>query len=233
VGTSASASGAPRTPTRKESNARQDRAWSLPRLDLVDIIYTAKDRFGGLEADPGDLYAQDISVTVTGIVWPEAGDTVEVPLGRGQLSVLDLLEIGEDGLWEVLDRSQEWNGYTALLPELGGPLEDKSSLLILDRLDLVPEARGHGLGLHVLARAMETWARPFGAVALKAAPTTIETRGPKWRRGCEALAAYWSQLGFERLGTTQPPLLYADADLGTVWDSWRHFTSTWQSPGLG
>jgi hypothetical protein len=199
--------------------------WPLPKLDQVEIAYSTSDRFGEEEGflEPHEEFAQKVKATVTGVIYAdsESGRTV-VPLGTLAFARIDLTEVGGmDTLSHVFDsHSREWNGYWDVGLRIFGESEDEraddfalaDSLLLLDRLELVPEARGHGLGLHVLARAIRTWGGN-AVVALTAWPPgdgdpRSDALGDEEEAAAgEALARYWSRLGFERQKDARPPVL--------------------------
>lgn len=199
-------------------------AWPLPELNRVEITYKTVDRFGDGSADPCDLHAQVVNGEIVGIVYEEGGDETRVPLGDLQVVLIDLWEMeaaGED-LFNVLDsHSSDWAVFLSLTtgdePELHEGLQ---SLLLLDRVRLVPEARGHGLGLHVLARAIRTWCHE-GLVAAIPAPTEGvdggDGHGPGRDLARAAIARHWEQLGFERLRSDDPEeeiVLFASTESG-------------------
>jgi GNAT superfamily N-acetyltransferase len=203
------------------TESTQTPTWSLPWPDTVEIVYTTRDRYtdhlAGL--DPNVAYAQRIKGTITGITYDHDRDDPEVrtPLGTLSLVSIDVDEAGDE-LLEVLDaESEEWINYDRLAirvmnAQAGDPADGDEDLtmvdsfVIIDRMELVPEARGHGLGLHVLARAIRTWtSQGLALVTLSAWPTdgNVDEDDEEARerrcQGGEALARYWSQLGLERL----------------------------------
>lgn len=72
-------------------------------------------------------------------------------------------------------------------------------VVIPDRLEVVPDARGHGVGLHVLARAIRTWAADSALLALIASPPDRddEDDDEALRVGREQLSRCCRQLGFQ------------------------------------
>jgi GNAT superfamily N-acetyltransferase len=175
--------------------------WSLPTLVRVEITYTTEDRYD--EETPVDesSFPQTIHGEVIGVVYGVGGDDA-VRLGHVELARIDLYEAG-DRLYDVLDsHSGEWESYHSVVRRWDDDetFVPPSFLLILHRLELVEEARGHGLGLHVLARAIRTWARDAQALVVLTAGSSIEREDEdeeRERRASESLSRYWQRLGLE------------------------------------
>jgi GNAT superfamily N-acetyltransferase len=217
-----------------------ERYWPLPELDRVEIEYTVSDLRADTGADPDEEHVQRISGAITGVVYDADGSSLVVPLGRLELGRIDLDRLDEEGesLLDLLDAtSSEWvNGYGALDLDGTGLRDGLRYLLIADRVELRREARGRGLGLHALARALRTWAPDDTLVALTAASTERElddsTREAR-REASRKLARYWAKLGMKRIpGSTQPePVMYARGDWATFRDALRRY-SAWESPAM-
>jgi GNAT superfamily N-acetyltransferase len=215
------------------TDSKQTATWSLPKFNHIEITYTTRDRFVGDAAwrlDPDEQHAQRVTGEIAGIVYDDgpAGET-RTPLGTLELATSNLAE-AEDVLLEVLDaHSQEWTHYSDVASRVLLRREflfSTQTLLIVDRVDLRPEARGHGLGLHVLARAIRTWGGDAITV-LTAWPPGV--RGSSGKAGGEALARYWSQLGFERLPGHDEPVLIGDGTRQAFWDTITA-ACEWESP---
>jgi GNAT superfamily N-acetyltransferase len=197
----------------------------------VEITYTTVDRFGYDETFDLDLrVTQTISGQIIGVYFEEGStDETHVPLGTIELARIDLREINETMLIDVFDsHSIEWVRYIEVVDRIRK--EDDfvlaPAILVLDRAEFVPEARGHGLGLHVLARAIRTWGDD-ALVVLTAWPP--EAVGAEAQAAGEALARYWQRLGLERMVDLDMPIL-----VGRMWDRDPHEIverlSTWESP---
>ncbi|MET0602113.1 MAG: hypothetical protein ABW167_09015 [Baekduia sp.] len=122
--------------------------------------------------------------------------------------------------------SSEWLRYLDVVDE-----DDLAThLLILDRIEFASEARGYGIGLHALARAIRTWGSGQVMVVLTAWPPGAE--GEAGEAGGEALARYWSKLGLERIASDgDSPIL-----VGRRWladDGEVEALSRWEAPGRG
>lgn len=102
--------------------------------------------------------------------------------------------------------------------------ETHLGLLILDRIELVPWARGHGIGLHVLARAIRTWSDTDCLVVLTAHPPGVT--GQQGRAGAAKLARYWAQLGLKRVKGTSPPILTGATSMRAVDDRVRQLSAS-------
>jgi len=188
-----------------------------PVADLVsiEITYQTDDRFGWQQdADPNIAYVQHVSAEIKGRFDWEQGDDDLAHLGTLSLARIDSSEAGS--IFNVLDaQSSEWVAYAETFNE-----DDVASLLIVDRIELVPWARGHDIGLHVVARAIRTWATDMGElVVLTAYPLGKE--GQEGRAGAHKLARYWSRLGLEQVKGTDPPILTGMADYRTLDDRLR------------
>lgn len=91
----------------------------------------------------------------------------------------------------------------------------ESNVLVLDRIEVVPEHRGHGVGLAAASRFLKTFSGGCGIAICKPFPLQFEFAAkmkPEWveRMGLgkfdqdqntatPKLEAYWGRLGFERL----------------------------------
>jgi GNAT superfamily N-acetyltransferase len=95
-----------------------------------------------------------------------------------------------------------------------------SNVLILDRVELLPQYRGRGLGLDVKRHMMKRFGAGAALVALKAFPLQLEvtpssTDEKRWRAnlglgqfiqsgtaGTKKLVEYYGRVGFQRIGRT-------------------------------
>jgi GNAT superfamily N-acetyltransferase len=137
----------------------------------------------------------------------------------GEIEAMRLLlaeaEIEPGGLADVFDR------YSDDLLAYYEPLRDArvfddlfGDILIIDRIRIVPEWRGRGIGLAAIAIAIEELGRFCGLVAITPAPT--EPRGMsdvERASGRRALARHWKKLGFKRVG--QSDIWALDPTIGT------------------
>ena len=192
-------------PRRPEIDDSTDWNAGDPDIWAIDIRYEVWDRLGAdVDGGPHEQYAERIAATIRLCV----GELEERPVvGELLLARVHLREC-EDELVEVLDSdSQEWTTYYDLLSGLSDRNELPPYLLIASLAKVQPEARGRGIGLHALARAIRTWTLEDSMVMLTAWPPGLT--GAPGRRGGEALSRYWSQLGLERIEGSVPPILYA------------------------
>lgn len=137
-------------------------------------------------------------------------------------------------LFDVLDCDSEWaNSYGDLtLDEHEELIGLNHWLLIADRVELVPDARGHNLGLHVLARALRTWASDDGTVVMLTAGSVEHDldQPVERRKAYHKLARHWSKLGFEPFGESgEAPVLYACSEWSRFDEALRRHC-TWASP---
>lgn len=202
--------------------------WSLPRLSAVDITYTTTDRYGHENVDPDLRFVQMIGGEITGVSYEDGStDPTIVPLGTIELARIDLREIDETTLIEIFDsHSSEWTRYIEVVDRIRDEDDDfgaADAILVVHRAEIVPEARGHGLGLHTCARAIRTWG-DGALVVLTAWPP--DSRGAEDRAAGEALARYWQRLGLERMDM---PIL-----VGRMWLTGPHEIlaqlSSWEPP---
>ena len=141
---------------------------------------------------------------IEGLIWDD--DERRVALGHLTLARMDLWEVG-DRYIDVLDaESTEWCGYVEIVDAAE---DDPRFLLIVDRVEIVPRARGNDIGLHAVARAIRTWGED-ALVALTAFPPRAS--GPEGAAGGEALSRHWSRLGLSRVAGTVPPRLAGRTD---------------------
>ena len=215
-----------------------ERYWPLPELDRVEIEYTVSDLWADTGADPDEEHVQRIFGEITGVVCADDGSSAFVRLGSLALARIDLdrLDEEDESLLDLLDAtSSEWvNSYGIVDLDDTGLCDGLRYVLIADRVELRREARGRGLGLHALARALRTWARDDTLVVLAAASIEHElddsTREAR-REGSRKLARYWAKLGMKRIpGSTQPePVMYARGDWRIFAEALRKY-SAWESP---
>lgn len=185
--------------------------------DAADVIitYEIRDRFGADQhGDPNERHVTHIRGKVTLGYYTGDDDLHEIAAGAVSLSQIDLFGDAGEQLGEILDSaSAEWTSYLAL----GDTLEDYSRLVIVDRAEIAPWARGHGLGLHVMARAIRSWTPDLSLVAMIAYPPGAT--GQHGTDGAEALARYWSQLGVHRFDGSDQQMLIADGDSAALEDT--------------
>jgi GNAT superfamily N-acetyltransferase len=148
-------------------------------------------------------------------------------VGKVRLFYLDKGAILETniGLFDLFDiRGETEPFYSALidhvtqefksdLEEILGDYIIDLNLLIIDRLEILPEFRGNNIGLECLRRCLQQYAHGCGVVALKCFPLQFEGReldDPAWRRKMQLgklskdpkrslakLKKYYASLGFK------------------------------------
>jgi hypothetical protein len=123
----------------------------------------------------------------------------ETEAGKLRLFYLDMAATLETNIsiFDLFDiRAETEPFYSALLdfetenfkPDLEQILGEyilDLNLLIIDRLEILPEFRGNNIGLECLRRCLQQYARGCGVVALKCFPLQFEGPGlgdPGWRR---------------------------------------------------
>jgi hypothetical protein len=91
----------------------------------------------------------------------------------------------------------------------------QSNVIVLDRIEVVPEHRGHGVGLAAASRFLETFGAGCGIAICKPFPLQFEygaKKRPEWvermklgsfeqdqKTATGKLEGYWGRLGFARL----------------------------------
>jgi len=148
-------------------------------------------------------------------------------VGKVRLFYLDKGAILETniGLFDLFDiRGETEPFYSALidhvtqefksdLEEILGDYIIDLNLLIIDRIEILPEFRGNNIGLECLRRCLQQHAHGCGVVALKCFPLQFEGGGfddPAWRRKMQLgklskdpkrslakLKKYYAALGFK------------------------------------
>jgi len=170
-------------------------------------------------------YSTLIEVTVTCIDKKRNGRII----GKARLFYLDLAAVFEtkDNLHDLFDiRPETAPFYSALIdyetgdfkPNLEEVLAEyicDMNVLIVDRLEILPEFRGKKIGLASLVWCLRQYARQCGVVALKCCPLQFERAEmgePEWRREMQfgklsrdhkrssaKLKEYYGSLGFKAL----------------------------------
>lgn len=216
-------------PSIKHEAHRPRRAKSPGRVEEVDLatVYLElRSRVSptwGRSVEP-DAYIIDLD----GDILLARGDDDEIPVGKISAHSVHLDEAYEDGVswFDVLDaRSGDTAMYVDLIDSEGSGYSEwiesefepfGSGLLILDRIRIEPEHRGHGYGLYA-AELMITGFASGGIVACVPAPYELlkdaphlalgeddtpdarEERIPGWAAAEAKLRQYWSLLGFEQV----------------------------------
>src|SRR5262249_5731882 len=72
------------------------------------------------------------------------------------------------------------------------------NLLILDRLEILPEYRGEGIGLACIYRCMQQYQHGCGLIALKPFPLQFEAIGESDKQD-----PWWQKLALNAFGTDQ------------------------------
>ena len=175
--------------------------------------------------DGMDDYSTCIEVTVT--CADEKGN--ERLIGRARLFYLDLGAVFDtnDSVHDLFDiRPETAPFYSALIDHETGDFKSnlekifgeyicELNLLIVDRLEILPEFRGKKIGLTCLRWCLQQYARACGVVALKCFPLQFEVAGMSdspWsremqlgklsrdrKRSLAKLKKYYGSLGFKVL----------------------------------
>jgi GNAT superfamily N-acetyltransferase len=170
---------------------------------------------------------EDFATSIEGIIscYEETSDE-DTPVGRVGLFYMDMGGILKTniGLFDLFDiRGETEPFYSALidhdtqefksdLEEILGEYIIDLNLLIIDRLEILPEYRGNNIGRECLRRCLQQYAHGCGVVALKCFPLQFEAGGfddPAWRRKMQLgklsrnekrslakLKKYYASLGF-------------------------------------
>jgi len=215
--------------TKQKVNHRPRRA-KLPdrseEIELATIYLELNSRVAptwGRCVEP-DAYITDLEGE---ILLPRGDTDDEIRVGTISAHSIHLGEASEDGVpwFDVLDaRSADTAMYIDLFDPEGSGYSDwvesafepfGSDLLILDRIRIEPEHRGHGYGLYA-AQSMITGFASSGIVACVPAPYELlkdapprelgdkrpasrDKRIPGWVPAETKLRKYWSIIGFEQI----------------------------------
>ena len=120
---------------------------------------------------------------------------------------LSLLDVCDSHSAELLDY------YETFLDEEEGFLEDLNlempygDLLIIHKIEVNPQFRGHQLGLLALLRTIKTFGEGCAMVAIKPFPLQFENKvtdknQSKFEAAQKKLRRYWAKLGFVRFEET-------------------------------
>ena len=181
-------------------------------------------------SDPGDYIYE-----ASGDLFVINDDEDKQPVGKFRVYYVDLERAVNEGetISDILDAhsshvaeyfepifGSEEPDFNSRILELFDHAIFASNLLILDRLEILPQYRGEGLGLTVLRHMIARFSSGAALVAMKPFPLQFEASpsvgfGDKWRDrmnlsqfpaaedvATEKLFRYYSRLGFLRLSGT-------------------------------
>jgi len=204
-----------------------------PKTVNVDVTlrYTTETGLGLNSDSAGDCFVH-LNAEIIGIDWPESGGVSrEVKMGELQLCLIRVGKAIERGvpLYSVFDFDQatanlagalfddSFDDYGKAVMKLFDDANSWDDLLVLDRLEIYPFARGQKLGLAVLSNAIDDWSSGCSLVVMKPYPLQFEYEAEKrgyWqtlalsefsqdkKKAFKRLQTYYSQLGFKRIGRT-------------------------------
>jgi len=197
------------------------------RATKVQVVHDLSLKFSSSIStwDGMDNYSTCIEVTVT-CVEKKGSDRI---IGRVRLFYLDLGTVFEtnDSVHDLFDiRPETAPFYSALIDHETGDFKSnlekvlgeyicELNLLIVDRLEILPEFRGKKIGIACLVWCLRQYARECGVVALKCFPLQFECaelHKSEWSRGMQfaklsrnrkrsltKLRKYYGSLGFKDL----------------------------------
>ena len=155
------------------------------KLAMIQLDIRVKFASGVAENDPENAFDEHkFDVTL----WSDETDEFEL-IGRGKAIVIDPSR-AETSLWDVLDVTDQMAQYMPLADRDGGyapevkkvcEVEWNYPVLLLDRLELLPEARGHGIGLKVLETLCKTVGRGCEIAIMKPFPLQLAVPEPDQR----------------------------------------------------
>lgn len=204
---------------------------------INDYYFHLRFRGGETELEDSDPshYMYVTNGKVVGI--DEAGQAAQV--GRFRLSYIDVSAAINAGasVFDTFDCTQETCDYYPAIfdmeteapsPELTRLFKGDiwpGNVLILDRLEILPEFRGHNLGLLVMRRMIERFGAGVSVVAIKPFPLQHECGRDEeggwrqkmrlddfdkdFRRAVAKLRRYYGKLGFKFMKGT--PFMFLDA----------------------
>ena len=188
---------------------------------IARTVSDVRIQFSSSTSTSGDI--ADFATSIEGSIF----DDDDVLAGKLRLIYLDMGAILETniGLFDLFDiRGETEPFYSALidhdtkefksdLEEILGDYIIDLNLLIIDRIEILPEFRGNNIGLECLRRCLQQYAHGCGGVALKCFPLQFEGAeldDPAWRRKMQLgklskdpkqslakLKKYYAALGFK------------------------------------
>lgn len=196
-------------------------------------------RFCGGEAELEDNDPSHYTYVTEGTVLGTDEDDRAVEAGRFRLIYIDVCAAmnAQASVFDIFDCTQATCDYFSAIFDIE-TLDPSSALthlfkedvwpgnvLILDRLEILPEFRGHNLGLVVMRRLIERFGAGAGVVAMKPFPLQRELTGQEedeWRqkmrlddfernlpRATARLRRHYAKLGFKHMKGT--PFMFRDA----------------------
>ena len=149
------------------------------------VFHVESSQFLLLADDPGDYI-----YTIDGRIAEMGDDESDILVGKFRLFYVDIASAINTGYIDVFDifdaHSDSTADYYESLIDPGTAdfsenlrklLEDEIfglSILIIDRLELLPNYRGHNLGLIIMRRLIERFSAGAGVVAIKPFPLQFE-----------------------------------------------------------
>jgi GNAT superfamily N-acetyltransferase len=195
--------------------------------------------FDGGDADLDDGEPSHYMYVTRGTVAGLDEQDQKIVAGRFRLTYIDVCAAMNAGasVFDIFDNTQETCDYFPAIfdietldpsPELMRLFREDmwpGNVLILDRLEILPEFRGHNLGLVVMRRLIERFGAGAGIVAIKPFPLQCELAGKEedeWRqkmrlddfeqslpRATARLRRHYAKLGFKLMKGT--PYMFRNA----------------------
>ncbi len=200
-------------------------------FDMCDFRLKFSYSTGFTDEDPSDF--------VTRIVgrlkfYNDDSEGYGIPAGRLIAHRIEITRAMNQGrtIWDIFDSidaelSDYWEALfeeDKIRPEIENLLEPSfngSDLLIIDRVEVLSEFRGHNLGLMMTQRAIECLSSGCQYVAIRPFPLQFSPRADKEKlkrtgygtfvrtesAAIEKLRRYWATIGFVRIGESNVFLL--------------------------
>jgi|688.fasta_scaffold324748_2 hypothetical protein len=150
---------------------------------LIELSFTSTEFAAGYDEPDRFVY------TYSGDIFNTDDNDARIKIGKFTAHYVDVVEAINEGesIFDVLDcHSSSTSEYLEPifgnnLPEFSDDVEeindgyaDGLNLLILDRIEIIPEFRGRSIGLKVLRHLMVRFSKGAGIIALKAFPLQYE-----------------------------------------------------------
>ncbi|HEV8297650.1 MAG TPA: hypothetical protein VGQ20_10140 [Acidimicrobiales bacterium] len=187
-----------------------DSASSTLNVADIDLTIRLKRSLRKLP-DPVDRLVHWWRVDAT-LPFDPGGVDKRIPIGSGEIVFVDLTRVSmaranalrmldshPGGVLKVAEEVLTESG-DGFVPELQNQCDMTlcSQLLVLDRVRVVPQWRGHGLGPIIAAHVIDVLASQHTLTACYPAPVEGDAvSGPGRARAMDALGRTWAKVGFE------------------------------------
>lgn len=213
---------------------------------MIDCLSLEWDNHDSAQVDARSMEPDDFVYTTSGTIASSDESENQILVGKFTVHYIDLIAAEDEGqsAFGIFDaHSQGLAEYYAALFD-GDEFQKKvfdaldeesySNLLILDRLEILPEFRGNNLGLVVMRRLINRFSAGASLVAIKPFPLQFEAHpndDSSWRQqmklssfsgseksSTEKLLRYYGRLGFVSVPATPFMVLATTSRLPAIKD---------------